>query len=420
MKKYNIINFVFILFLPVMLQSQTDLLPAWQKGYLDVHFISTGKGNAAFYVLPDATTLLIDLGDLLSSDNEKRADAVPDDSKTPAQWVAEYIYEFHPEGKNAKLDYALITHYHDDHFGHFDHTVKTHSEGEYKLSGITELGSIIPIKKLIDRGSDCPVNFKDPEIRSKMEKESNAFGLLNDLNEYWKFINYQEKVVGLKNEKFIVGSKEQICLLNDASDYPEFYIKNLFANGEISNSWNGEVSIHKFKENEYPGENKLCCGIRITYGEFDLYTGADIPGIDYAGKSDFQEMDALVAPVIGAVDVATLNHHGNRDSQSEYYVRTIRPRVWIGQSWTSNHPGNEVLRRITSPYLYPGERDIFTNFFHPANRTVVSERLMKNYKSTSGHIVVRVYPKGSEYDIFVLNDRSVEKEIMAEYHYSSR
>lgn len=63
-------------------------------------------------------------------------------------------------------------------------------------------------------------------------------------------------------------------------------------------------------------------------------------------------MESHIAPVVGPVDVATLNHHGNRDSQCTEYVRTVRPRVWIQQNWSSDHPGEEVLRRITSKELY--------------------------------------------------------------------
>src|SRR3982751_5189516 len=39
-------------------------LPAWQKGYLDLHHINTGRGNAAFYIFPDGTTMLLDAGEL--------------------------------------------------------------------------------------------------------------------------------------------------------------------------------------------------------------------------------------------------------------------------------------------------------------------------------------------------------------------
>ena len=34
----------------------------WQPGMLDIHQISTGRGNAGLYVFPDGTTLLVDVG----------------------------------------------------------------------------------------------------------------------------------------------------------------------------------------------------------------------------------------------------------------------------------------------------------------------------------------------------------------------
>ena len=411
------IIFLFILvFTYGEIYSQANLLPRWEKGFLDINFISTGRGNSTFIIMPDGTTLLVDAGDLPPTDTGRRAGTIPNAVKTPAQWIADYIYKFHPAGKNAKLDYALITHYHDDHFGHFDSTVKEYANGGYRLSGITEVGSIIPIKKLIDRGYDFPVNLKSPEVQSNKQLTD----LLQNLKEYWKFIDYQKKENGLENQKLIVGSSEQIVLINDPSDFPQFKIKNLFADGEIANSWDDKIGIQKFKAGEYPGENDLSCGIRITYGKFDFYTGGDISGVNEIGTSDFYKIDALVAPVIGPVDVAMLNHHGNRDSQSEYYVRTIHPRVWVGQSWTSNHPGEETLRRITSTSVYPGERDLFTNFMHQANQTVMGKRLIDRYKSISGHIVVRVYPNGDKYDVFVLNDKDEQHEVIKQFHYQSR
>jgi beta-lactamase superfamily II metal-dependent hydrolase len=414
---------LLVLFLGIIIaagvNAQDKKLPEWKKGELDIHFINTGRGNSAFFILPDGTTLLVDAGDLPSSDSLRRSASVPDNSKTPGQWIAEYIKQFFPAGEKPVLDYALVTHYHDDHFGHFDNSVKTYAEGGYRLSGITEVGTIIPIRILLDRGFDYPYNFNDTEVQKKFKAYDEGSGFLNDMENYRKFISYQGKVNGLKNYKFKVGSSEQIKL-KSGNEFPGFKIRNLFANGEIANTWDDSIGYRKFNSGEFVDENNLCCGFRLSYGRFDFYTGGDIPGINYTGGSDFQGMDALAAPVIGSVDVATLNHHGNRDSQSEYFVRTIRPRVWIGQSWTANHPGEEVLRRITSTDIYPGERDIFTNFLSPANNLVLGRRGTGSFKTTSGHIVVRVKPGGDEYDIYVLNDRTPGKEILSQYHYKSR
>ena len=55
---------------------------------LDIHQIVTGRGNAAFTIFPDGTTLLVDAGDAGErADGEQR----PDGSRTPGQWIARYV-----------------------------------------------------------------------------------------------------------------------------------------------------------------------------------------------------------------------------------------------------------------------------------------------------------------------------------------
>lgn len=317
--------------------AQVDKLPAWEEGHLDIHFISTGSGNSTFILMPDGTSLLVDAGDL-NQNSDRLAPPVPDQTKTPGQWIAEYIHQVHPKGSQAELDYVLITHYHSDHIGLYLPQSETHPGGGYKLSGISEVGSIIPVKKIIDSGDDFRRIGQNIEI-----------GDLNQLEEYRKFINYQSRANGLQYEKFRVGSYSQLKMKNKPGEYPDFIVKNLFSNGVISAVSDSSIAIRKFKAGDYPPENDLSSGIRISYGLFDFYTGGDIPGIGHTGSPDTESMESLVAPVIGNIDVATLNHHGNRNSQNEFYVRTLQPRVWIGQSWTIRHPGEEVLRRIMSP-----------------------------------------------------------------------
>ena len=35
-------------------------LPAWSEGYLDIHTISTGRGECLFLILPDGTSIVVD------------------------------------------------------------------------------------------------------------------------------------------------------------------------------------------------------------------------------------------------------------------------------------------------------------------------------------------------------------------------
>jgi len=49
--------------LPLSAQETKPRFPPWTQGHLDIHQISTGRGNAALVILPDGTTLLVDAGD---------------------------------------------------------------------------------------------------------------------------------------------------------------------------------------------------------------------------------------------------------------------------------------------------------------------------------------------------------------------
>ena len=91
----------------------------WQEGYMDIHQISTGRGNVAWLILPDGTTMLVDMGDL-GKDNysQEIMEPKPSGSKSPAQWVAQYIKHFsEPLENGTKIDYAFMTHFHGDHIG---------------------------------------------------------------------------------------------------------------------------------------------------------------------------------------------------------------------------------------------------------------------------------------------------------------
>ncbi len=424
MTQFNKIFLVALLSFSGILFSQEkeSKLPPWQEGLLDIHHINTGRGDAAFCIFPDGTTLLVDAGDMSETHprtlSARNAKAMPNNSKSAPEWIIDYIKQFHPKKKDAGLDYALITHYHDDHFGEID-SLRKKAKGGYLLTGIMEVGTLLPIKKILDRGFDFPIDLKNPSIQAQKEFSSDKYGMIPTLKEYWKFMASEEKNRGLKRETLQAGRNNQIALVFEPKKFPGFAVRNIAVNGQI---WTGENQniFSLFEKNEYPGENPLSACIKITYGDFDYFTGGDISGIDGFGAMDMNSVESNIAPVVGPVDTATLNHHGNRDSQNAFYVRTLRPRIWVQQNWSSDHPGEEVLRRITSETLYPGERDIFSTVMLQPNKEVIGERLDR-YKNQNGHIVIRVEKGGDSYKVFILNDTNEQREILAKHGpYESR
>jgi beta-lactamase superfamily II metal-dependent hydrolase len=395
---------------------QGKALPEWKEGYLDIHFISTGVGNCAFAVLPDGTSLLIDAGELdptsprvLSPRNTRR---FPDYSKLGFQWQADYILSMFPKGRTPVLDYALISHFHDDHFGGMYPGIPKSEKGNYFLSGIAGVGDIIPIRKLIDRGYDYPYDLKSLDKRSPDHLES--------LRNLWNFTSWHGKESGLVHEKLIVGSDKQITLKYNAAKFPGFSVRNINANGEVWSGEEGKPNTNKLPDLEtikrtgiVPGENPLSCGIRIQYGDFTFYTSGDIPGTqaDFEKMPEWYDMERSVAPVVGEVDVATANHHANRDAMTPYYLSVLKPKVIIQEVWSSDHPGHEALIRMTSKKIWSADRDLFATNMLDANRLVIGDLLEKSYKSTQGHVVLRVMPDGGEYFLYVLNNMDTSRHI---------
>ena len=409
--------FLFLLayLLPGAGQSQA-ILPPWQEGFLDIHHISTGRGDAAYLVFPDGTTLLVDAGDIsdthprtLSPRNTVRK---PDDTRSAGAWIADYIRQFAPTGRPPVLDYALITHYHDDHFGEWDEN-RPFSTGGYRLTGMMEVGDLIPIRTMLDRGFDFPIDLKSEAFAAGASTDE--YHILQTLREYWKFIEFQKEKHGMVNEPIRPGSGRQITLQYHPQNFPGFEVRNISSNGRIWTGYAEGETFQLFQAGQYPGENPLSNAVRISFGDFDYFTGGDISGMNAIGESDMNSVEANLAPVVGPVDAATLNHHGNRDSQSPYYVRTLRPRVWVQQNWSSDHPGEEVLRRITSPVLYPGERDLFSTDMLEANELVIGGRIEQSYKSRHGHVLIRVYDNGARYKVFILDDNSAKREVIGEF-----
>ena len=106
-----------------------------------------------------------------------------------------------------------------------------------------------------------------------------------------------------------------------------------------------------------------------------------------------------------------MDHHGNRDAVNEFQIKTFKPSAWIEQVWSSDHPGHEVLIRLTTPYLNNGPKDIFATNMLEANKLVIGPLIDNSYKSQQGHIIVRVLPGGNDYYVIILDDSNAKMPV---------
>jgi hypothetical protein len=291
------------------------------------------------------------------------------------------------------------------------------TRADYALMGITGVAELLPVEALFDRGYDFPYDFKSRVLEDSMKKDPVTYKYWKTMDNYFSFVKQREKEK-LPTTKLLAGSRTQLPLRYDKARYPDFFVRNIKCNGRI---WTGKDTstmeqFPMFRSGDratFPSENACSQVITINYGNFRYYTGGDIPGNLQYGQAPWMDIETPVSKAVGAVDVATMDHHGNRDALNENFVKTLRPRVWIEQVWSSDHPGHEVLIRATTPYLYPGPRDIFSTNMVQANRDVIGPLIDRAYKSTQGHILVRVLPGGNSYYVIILDD-SVESLIVKE------
>jgi len=357
-----------------------DALPPWTPGTLDIHQIVTGRGNAAFMMFPDGTTLLVDAGDVGETPDSRvysnEADQRPNSSRTPAQWIARYIRRM--AGADARLDYAIVTHFHVDH-----------------MAGLTQVGDELPIARLVDRG--WPDYQYLPPPADAMFRNYRQFVAANTASG-------RLTMIGAK-----AGSAAQIVPVRGPVPSTPFEARIVAVNDRV---WTGTGDDTKVRfpplesiplREDWPDENMCSIALRIRYGAFDYFSGGDMPGYPVPGAAAWHDEETDVAKAIGATDVHVVNHHGSLEEENPFWLSTLRSRVMIVPAWSSTHPSPDVLKRMLSPRLYDGPRDIFITLFRASTQAATGPRA-RQVASDHGHVVVRVEPGGARYRVLVLDD----------------
>lgn len=389
-------------------QQKENTLPGWQKGFLDIHFIETGRGNASFMVFPDGTTLLVDAGDLDAVAFEKRhaplkvSPALPNNTRRTGEWIAAYIRQVMPSNRKGAVDYALVTHFHEDHYGTVKENSPQSADNTYQLSGITDVGTQLTIKKMLDRGRSYPTDLLN------YYKKNRTFA------NYIKFIEAQRKN-GLQYESLQAGSSKQIHMLFDAESYPGFLVRNIKSGNEVWTG-SGETSYKCFADSIMPtkgfNENPLSAALKISYGNFSFYTGGDNTGYEGPAFPGCLNVETAIAKAVGKVTTMSLNHHGNRDANNDSFIKALSPAIAVEQSWCSDQPGQELAFRLTQKDDHGTSIHVFNTYMLPETQVYMGAWITEAFKSLRGHVVIRVLKGGSEYLVFVLNEASEKLKII--------
>ncbi len=387
-------------------------LQPWRPGALDIHHISTGRGNVAFAVCPDGTTILIDAGALHTasdwdSDEKYRISHLPNASRRPGEWIARYISRHMPSGRQPEIDYFILTHLHPDHMGGLDLLTPKPAIsrlGPYQLTGVMDVHEQLPIKIILDRAYpdyNYPIELNDP----------------HQLN-YRKFISSFVQGGGTV-KRFVPGSSRQIALRRSSPEtYPTFTVQNLAANGKV---WNGKDNdaidtfppLKTLAALDYPTENKCSVALRLSYGEFRYFSAGDMDHDVAHGRQPWGDIESAVAKATGPVDVAVANHHGYVNACGANWVGSLRPRAFIVSAWDSAHPTIPSLGNMLSQDLYAGPRDVYSTALKPEN--IIATKRLREIQSGNGHVVIRVPPEGRSFEVAITTNLDESDAIIAKF-----
>lgn len=379
-----------------------ERLSPWVEGQLDIHHISTGRGNSTLFICPDATVMLVDAGAIYTP-LKYTISPKPDGHRRPGEYLARYIRRQMVVAGRNEIDVFLATHFHDDHVGAVSAVTPLHSSGQFHVTGISDVAATIPVTRILDRG------FPSYNYPAPLQRE--------DSRNYAAFARFASHA-GIKVERFVAGSSRQLSLLRNPNRYPSFKIQNLSVNGDV---WTGRTeestsrfpAISTLSADNYPSENMCSLSIRLTYGGFRYYTGGDLECDTNYGSSPWRDIETSVAQVAGPVNVAVANHHGYVNAVGAAFVRHLQPQAFVVMGWDSAHPTIPTLDNMLSKRLYPGNRDVFGTALKEEN--CIATRRLAEIASGNGHVVVRVEPGGGAYRIVVLDNMSESNVVLSKH-----
>ena len=351
-------------------------LPAWSEGYLDIHTISTGRGECIFMILPDGTSIVVDAGEF-SREGSKYTNVIqrPNAETRPTKAFGDYIRHFNPY---QAIDYFNLSHFHMDHMGNAEPEYERSAEGDYLLTGVMALHHQVPYLEVIDRAYGAYDSLAVKAMSVKV------------LPEYQKFLEYHTANGTIKASRFELGAVNQFALKHNAEAYPNFKIENICSNGYV---WNkGEVIDVYEGIRDAIRENAASCGFVIRYGAFDFLTAGDI--------GDYHDLELRVAQAVGQVEAVKSHHHLSPHSMCQPSVEVLRPQVIVATSFY-----NRDIQPDKSKFNYIADVGCALYCTSVGEEQLAADpAAYESCAAVSGHNVIRVAPGGAEYMVYTLDD----------------
>lgn len=311
------------------------------SGKLRVYFVDVEGGQSTLFVTPEGQSLLIDTG--WPGNNERDANRIVAAAK---------------DAGLSRIDYVLLTHFHDDHVG-----------------GVPQLVARIPVGAFIDHGPNRELDHGVTERG---------------------FAAYQKVIADGKYKRILAKPGDLLPIAG-------IHATVISADGNLlQGSLPGAGKANPFcqRSETRPAdqtENSRSVGVQITFGALKL--------LDLGDLTWDKEMQ-LMCPMnkLGAIDVYIVSHHGWYQSSSPALVDAIHARVAImdnGETKGGSTPTLETIRKA------PGLETLWQLHYSAeggAAHNTEADYIANPLGTDAGHYLELIGSKNGSFD--VLNSRT--------------
>lgn len=309
------------------------LLGSWLQAapkQLEIYFIDVEGGQSTLFVTPAGQSLLIDTG--WPGNEDRDANRIAAAAKL---------------AKIKKIDYVLITHYHDDHVG-----------------GVPQLVAKIPVGTFLNHGPNTESGAKPDALYAN----------------YMKASAQSEHMTLKPGDKLPIKGIDGVVVSSNG----DVISQPLPGAGQPNAACSGVEPKRVDKS-----ENARSLGVVLTFGKLRI--------LDLGDLTWNKELE-LVCPnnKLGKIDLYIVSHHGLAASSSPALVHGIQPRVAIMDNGATKGGAPEAYEIIKSS---PGLEDLWQVHFSEAGGKEhnVDEKMIANVGSTDNGNYLRVTarPDGS-------------------------
>lgn len=260
----------------------TTLLAQPKSNQLQIFFLDVEGGQSTLFVTPGGQSLLIDTG--WAGNNGRDADRIAAAARSAGL---------------SKIDYVLITHYHDDHVG-----------------GVPQLVEKIPVGTFLDHGPNRE--------------------LTDDVN--GNFAAYQKTLASGSYQRISAKPGEILPIAG-------MHVQAISADGQVIQKalpGAGQPNPYCAATQPRPAdqtENSRSLGVLITFGKLKI--------LDLGDLTWDKEMQ-LMCPDnrLGHVDILVVSHHGWDKSSSPALIDAIQARVAIMNNGEKKGGSTSVLDTV--------------------------------------------------------------------------